>query len=313
MAHGKLTSNIDDILDSVSMYSSVYGSCNSRPEPSAPLFMSNSGNSSNVHTPPRLTSHIKPLSPRNFDTAIMCGCKGHFFWEFIPVNNVSFFRGTLPDVVERCISSIHVYRDFQEAFWDAYTQCIEQATLNLPIFVSDFSVAIYQMHNSLTCPRHYARYTLGSFKSFMEFNEMLRESPIVGVFCRCKVPSTPLDIAYNLCFTCLQATLELKALSLAAVLQHFTYEVSFKTDFLNALTPGVRNNREYFLAQSLFDVKLSKIVKMGTGWVSTWNTRGVSWKGQKAISTNRSFCIMCNIAGNGFDLFVCKNCTKYKM
>lgn len=312
MADSKLTSKIDDILDSVSMYSSIYGSCSSRLDASAPT-LSARESEKNVHTAPRITTHVRPVSPRNFDTALTCGCKGHFFWEFIPVNNISYFRGTLPDVVERCFSSIHVYRDFHEAFWDAYTQCIEQSTLNLPIFVADFAIAVYQMHNSLTCPRHYARYTLGSFKSFMEFNEVLRESPIIGAFCRCNVPMNPSDIAYNVCFTCLQATLELKALSLTAVLQHFSYEVSFKTDYLNALTPGVRNNREYFLAQSLFDVKLSKIVKMGTGWVNTWNTRGVSWKGQKGSTTNPSFCIMCNIAGNGHDLFVCKNCTKYKM
>ena len=126
---------------------------------------------------------------------------------------------------------------------------------------------------------------------------------------QCNYDILPKNIAYNVCFTCLQCTLELKALSLVGVLEHFSYETNFKNGFLSALRPGVRNSQNYFLAQSLFETKLSRCVKHGTGWLNQWNVRGVHWKKQSEMSDNKSFCILCHKAGNGVDTFVCSACT----
>ena len=246
-------------------------------------------------------------------TSVMFGCSDHFFWECIPSNNVDFYRGTGPDTVDRCMSSIHVYRTFREAFWDGYTECIEHATVDSNLFSTDFTLAVYQLHRSDTRPRHYTRYTLGSIKSFMTYNEQLRINPIVGAFCRCRGDIAPADIAYNLCFMCLQSTLELKALSLVGVTEHFSYEVNFKEGFLADLQPGVRNTQVYFLAQSLFESTIAISVKQGTGYNNPWSPRRVSWKKLIKRAKNNSFCILCNKPGNGFDLFVCSGCSKFKL
>ena len=262
----------------------------------------------NVHTPPPFTK-TSAIVARNNDTSIMCGCKGHFFWEFIPTQNLNFFRGSAPDVVDYCMSSVLVHANFNDAFWDAYTQCIEHTTRS-SCFVSDYTLAVYQLHSVSTCPRHYTRYTLGSFKEFMGHNEQLRQAPVVGVFCKCIYNMEPADIAYNVCFTCLQTTLELHALSLEGIKRHFTYEVNFKDGFLGAVQNTMRNTREYFVAQALFESKIAKNVKSGNGYLNTWNSRGITWKTQRTLTKNKSYCIMCQKPGNSQDLFVCPNCTK---
>ena len=266
-----------------------------------------------LHTPP-LFSRKSTVSICDDYTSVMCGCEGHFFWEFIPTTNLNFFRGTAPDTVDRCMSSIYVYRSFREAFWDAYSQCIEHCNTYTTPCVEDFALAVYQLHQSDTCPRHYTRYTLGSLKSFMQYNEKLRENPIVGAFCRCKREISPADIPYNVCFTCLQSTLELKALSLVGVLENFSYEVNFKQGFLAALQQGVRNTPVYFLAQALFETTISNNVKVSMGYHNTWKSRGnrsMSWKRLSKLTLNKSFCVLCNKPGNGFAPFACSTCTKY--
>ena len=262
----------------------------------------------NAHTPPNFNQQSAVVA-RNDDTSIMCGCQGRFFWEFLPEHNINYFRGSSPDVVDYCMSSIYVYRTFNDAFWDAYTQCIEYTTRSSS-FVCDYTIGVYQLHSESTCPRHYTRYTLGSFKKFMAHNEQLRQTPVVGTFCKCIFNIDPADIAYNVCFTCLQTTLELHALALEGVKLHFTYEANFKTGFLASVQDTMRNTKDYFVAQALFESKIAKNIKIGTGYMNTWKSRGVSWKAQRSITENKSYCIMCQRPGNSQDLFVCPTCTK---
>ena len=198
------------------------------------------------------------ITARDDHTAIMCGCRGHFFWELISSNNINFFRGTAPDSVDHCVSSIYVFKTFSEAFWDAYSQCVTHPRdVFFSCFVRDWSLAVYQLHDSSTCPKYYTRYTLGSIKSYIQYNEQLRINPVIGTFCKCRCDLPAENIAYNVCFTCLQCVLELKALSLVGVKEHFSFEVLFKDGFLSALLPGIRNDKVYFTAQALFEKGIS--------------------------------------------------------
>lgn len=268
-----------------------------------------------LFTAPHYTG-LPAVHARNNDTAVMCGCKGLFFWECLNTHDIAYFRGTSPDSVDRCISSINMYRTFDEAFLEAYTFCIDtQNPCNQISYLGeDFAIAVYQLHKHSVCGKHYTRFTLGSYKKFMQFNEKLREEPVVGTFCRCNVPMTSADIAYTVCFTCLQTTLEMKAQFLPGVLEHFSYEVAFKQGFLNALQKGIRNNTKYFTAQSLFEKEVSKVYKMHAcgAYMNMWRygrcRDHVSWRTLQKTTENQCYCVLCNRPGNGYGCFSCKSC-----
>ena len=252
----------------------------------------------------------------NNRTATLCGCEGHFFWELIPSLNLNFFRGTVPDTVDHCICSMCMYNTFSEAFWDGYGQCVLNPSNELALFTRDYSLAVYQAH-SKTCARTYTRYTVGSVKRYLIFNESLRARPIVGVYCKCKnsAPLIPAAIPYNVCFTCLQCCLELHAVFPSGVVEHFSFEVCYNETFLVALDRGVRNNSQYFLAQSLFDPAFSFKRKMfrDTAFMYSWLTNGLKYTELAKKSLHSSFCMICNHAGNGYLPFLCSGCTANKL
>jgi hypothetical protein len=45
------------------------------------------------------TYGLASVKARNTDTAILCGCIGHFFWEIVPAKNLAFYRVTAPDML----------------------------------------------------------------------------------------------------------------------------------------------------------------------------------------------------------------------
>ena len=256
------------------------------------------------------TYGLASVKARNTDTAILCGCIGHFFWEIVPAKNLAFYRGTAPECVEHCISSRRMCSSFNDAYWTAYNACLSEVQQQ-GLFSEDCVIAIYQQHLKADCPKYFTRYTLGSVKEYIKDNEAMRGTPILNSFCRCITNISSEDLAYNVCFTCMQCTLELKACSLVGVLKHFSYEVTFKPGFLDELRPERRNTREYFLAQDMFENAISTWVKHGTnGYLHTWTVKGMSWQKQKHVSMNKSFCILCHQPGNGYNLFVCSNCTQ---
>ena len=256
------------------------------------------------------------ITPLNNRTAALCGCVGDFFWELIPSLNLNFFRGTVPDTVDHCICSMQMYNTFPEAFWDGYEQCIINPSNELALFNRDYSLGVYQAH-SRTCARTYTRYTVGSLKKYLIFNETLRARPIVGVYCKCKnsAPLIPAAIPYNVCFTCLQCCLELHAVFPCGVVDHFSFEVCYKEPFLAALERGVRNTSQYFLAQSLFDPAFSFKRKMfrDTAFLYSWLTNGRKYPELAKKSLLSSFCMICNHAGNGYLPFLCSGCAANKL
>ena len=268
-----------------------------------------------LHTPCMYNGNSQ-ITARDDHTAILCGCRGHYFWELIPATNITFYRGTAPDTVDRCVSSVHVYKTFSEAFWAGYGQCVTDCKDPcFTMYVRDWSLAVYQLHDNISCPRHYTRYTLGSIKKFIQYNEQLRLNPVLGAFCQCRCNLPSENIAYNVCFTCLQSVLELKACSLVGVKEHFSYEVNFKDGFLSALLPGARNNRLYFIAQALFEkgIASTKTMRGGLSFINTWTTKIENWEKLLSLTPNNSFCMLCWHGGNGFQAFMCSNCTENKM
>ena len=252
-------------------------------------------------------SEITPIRARDRCSSVSCACMNGFSWELVPVRNLNFFRGTLPECVERCITGCGTRPSFNDAFWEAYTKCLTEVT-GESLFTDDFTIAIYQHHDA-SCFKATTRFTLGSVKQFMRYNEEMRSNPILNSFCRCSSTVPPDNIPYDICFTCIQATLDLKALHLVGVLKHFSYEVSFKKAFLTSFKPGVRNP-DYFQAAHLFEKGLSNCTRYGEDWLYTWKQNITDWKQAKKVCKNRSFCILCNKAGNGYQLFVCLNCTE---
>ena len=256
---------------------------------------------------------------KNNRFSILCNCEGNFFWELIPSVNINFYRGTVPDTVDHCISSVRMYRTFSEAFWDGYNQCITNPTGDMSLFNRDYCLAVYQIHMEKACPRYYTRYTLGSVKSFLMFNESLRTHPLIGVFCQCKtsVPAHTLiaSLPYSICFNCLQCTLELKAISPIGVTEHFSYEVNFKINFLAALEQSVRNTSVYFLAQSVFDpaFSITRELPGKVGYLHSWSTGGRHYSDLARYSQHSSYCLLCNHAGNGYTTFLCSTCARKKL
>ena len=268
------------------------------------------------HRAPLYTSK-SCIVAKNNATSNMCGCSGSFFWELIPADNISFFRGAMPDSVDHCISSIEMYRTFSEAFWDAYNNCITHPGTDLSIFNRDYCIAVYQMHQRVECPRHFTRFTLTSVKDFLLYNEALRAHPIIGAFCKCNVtePVNPAQIPYNICFNCLQCTLELKAISPIGITQHFSFECNFKVKFLAALQRGVQNRSVYFLAQSLFEPKnsMTREISGKSAYLSFWTIKGRHYTEMGKHCTNCSLCMMCAHTGNGFVPFLCSTCSRKKL
>ena len=256
------------------------------------------------------------VTARDDHTAIMCGCRGNFFWELISSKNLNFFRGTAPDSVDHCVCSIVSFKAFSEAFWDAYGHCITHPRDRFfSSYVRDYSLAVYQIHDSATCPRSQTRYTLGSIKSYIEYNEQLRLYPVIGSFCKCRCNLETRNIAYNVCFTCLQCVLELNAISLVGVKAHFSYEVVFRESFLSALLPNARNDKVYFTAQSLFEPGISNTSALagGCAYLNIWNVKDKTWRTLSKQILNNSFCILCHQSGNGFGPFMCTSCSEHKM
>lgn len=254
-----------------------------------------------------ISTEISPIRARDRCSAIGCSCMNNFSWEIVPVQNLGFFRGTSPECVERCITGRSFRPSFNDAFWDAYTTCLNEVT-GESLFTGDFTVAVYQ-HHGAACFRSMTRFTLGSVKQFMRYNEEMRAHPVVNSFCRCSSSVPVKDIPYDICFTCIQATLELKALNLVGIVKHFSYEVCFKKAFLTSFLPGVRNP-DYFQAVSLFEKDISNCTRHGEAWLHSWKGISKDWKQAKKVCLNKSFCILCNKAGNGYQLFVCLNCTE---
>ena len=315
--HLGFDSDLSDICDSVVNENDTFPPSPDRSLPSSPQ-TPDFEPCNTLFTAPVYTG-LSAVHARNSSTAVVCGCKGHFFWEILSVHEIDYYRGTAPDCVDRCISSLNMYRTFNEAFWDAYNHCIDSqnTVVQHAALPEDFVIAVYQQHTRLSCGKHYTRYTLGSYKQFMLFNQKLRETPVVGTLCRCDVPKTsPADIAYTVCFTCLQTTLELKAQFLPGVLQNFSYEVSYKQGFLGALQKGIRNTTKYFTAQSLFEPSISTVSKLrlSSSYLNQWRHGrcgdAVSWRTLQRKTSNQSYCILCNRPGNGYDCFSCKSCMR---
>ena len=256
---------------------------------------------------------------KNNRFSILCNCEGNFFWELIPSVNINFYRGTVPDTVDHCISSVYMYRTFSEAFWDGYNHCIINPNKDMSLFHRDYCLTVYQIHMNKACPRYYTRYTLGSIKAFLMFNESLRSHPVIGVFCQCK-SSTPThtlaaSIPYSICFNCLQCTLELKAIAPLGVTEHFSYEVNYKVKFLAALEQGVKNNSVYFLAQSIFEPGFSTTQELPSkmAYLHSWSTSGKHYSELVKYAQNASYCLMCSHAGNGYTTFLCSTCSRKKL
>lgn len=255
---------------------------------------------------------------KNNKFAIVCGCHGKFFWELIPVVNLNYFRGTVPDTVDHCICSVKMYNTFTEAFWEGYNHCITKPTDVLAFQDRDYCLGVYQTHPLDGCPRQYTRYTLGSVKKFLMFNESLRIYPIIGVYCQCETTKAfeRDSIAFNICYNCLQCTLELKAISPLGVLKHFTHEVSYNVDFMKALNRGPRNSCVYFLAQSLFNLHFSQLRYLGEKldtFIYNWTINGRHCHEIAKHTSVSSFCLICHQAGNGFLPFLCTTCAEDKL
>ena len=256
------------------------------------------------------------ISARNDHTAITCGCRQHFFWEMINPKNVNFYRGTTPDSVDHCVSSSFVYNKFSQAFWDAYGHCVGHAKDTFfATHCQDWTIAVCQMHDQTQCPKEYTRYTLGSVKDFILYNEQLRLYPVIGAFCHCRCTLSPANIVYNVCFTCLQCVLELKVMSCVGIEEHFSYEVCYKASFLASLLPCARNKRVFFLAQALFEHNISTSTPLtdDTAVHKVWNPTNDTWQKDCKTIVNKSFCMICRHPGNGFQDFVCSTCIADKM
>ena len=314
----ELDADISDLLDEPNYnLDAASATCNST------TYSRNPVKGVDISKPDSLHMHTAPMynkrsqvTARDDHTAIMCGCRGHFFWELISSKNINFFRGTAPDSVDHCVCSVFTFKTFSEAFWDAYGHCVTHPRdIFFSSYVRDWSLAVYQMHDSTTCPKYQTRYTLGSIKSYIQYNEQLRMYPVIGSFCKCRCDLLPENIAYNVCFTCLQCVLELNALSLVGVKEHFSFEVVFKDGFLSALLPKARNDKVYFTAQALFEkgISITSVITGGCAYLNLWKLKNQKWRTLSKQIPNNSFCILCHQSGNGFGPFMCTSCSEHKM
>jgi hypothetical protein len=263
----------------------------------------------------KLPSPHRPyLIPKNDTTSILCGCVGRFSWEIIPAHNADFYMGIdKPECVVQCASSSKYYSGFGDAFWLGWGQCMHDLGFdNTDSVVTDFSLAVYQRH-SPDCYVIRSRFTVPSVRKLMIKIDELKRTPIKKMFCDCLGELPNATVPYSICFQCLQAHLQLKAVWLKGIDEHFSLQIQYNKVITKKLNTSTINPK-YFTAHSLFEPYLCLISKVNgptAGFLYRWDKPRVLE--DRAEKKNCSFCFLCGYPGNGVDVFVCSDCVRDKM
>ena len=247
------------------------------------------------------------MTPKNQKVAVLCGCTGRFTWEIIPTEYSDFYtKPHLVNTVDHTMGSCKVFTSFSEALVEGYNCGILQIAHNCN---DDYCLGVYQQHED-NCYRRVTRYTVLSIKKMVLYIQQLKTTPIPNAFCQCSGAVPTCISPFFVCFTCLQLHLEIQAVYLCGIPDHFSYQVLLNPDIAKNITQG-EVKPKMFKAQSLFIAGLAvsqKVKDFDHVYMHKWSVEAVSRPYVQNLFYDPCFCILCSCMGNGKSSFFCQHC-----